>query len=166
MNRLLRPRTAFLGVVVLVLAACGNAEADNAEVDIDEDSGNVSVETDEGSFDVGSDLEIPDGFSIAVPPGGSVASVLELDNEYAVSVIYDIDEFDDVVDFYTDWTAEQAVEFDASTNEFESADGIPFKSFIWYGNELSTSINIVNCFILGPSGDETEQVCLSLAESR
>jgi hypothetical protein len=155
-----------MGVVVLVLAACGNAGADDTEVDIDEDSGNVSIETDEGSVDVGSDLEIPDGLSIEVPPGGSVTSVLELDNEFVVTVFYNIDEFDNLVDFYTDWTAEQSGDFVASSNEFESADGVPFKTFIWYGDDISTSINIVNCFLLGPSGDEIERVCLSLSESR
>jgi hypothetical protein len=155
-----------LGVIVLVLAACGNAGADDAEVDIDEDSGNVSIETDEGSVNLGSDLEIPDGLSIEVPPGGSVTTVLELDNEFVVAVFYDIGEFDNLVDFYTEWTAEQSVEFDKSTNEFVSADGVPFKSVIWYGNDLDTSINIVNCFVLDPSGDETEQVCLSLSDSR
>jgi hypothetical protein len=91
---------------------------------------------------------------------------LELDNEFVVAVFYDIGEFDNLVDFYTEWTAEQSVEFDKSTNEFVSADGVPFKSVIWYGNGLDTSINIVNCFIPDPSGDETEQVCLSLSDSR
>ena len=166
MNRLSRPKSVLLGVLIFVLTACGNAEPENNEVDFDADGGKVSIENDDGSIDLGSDLEIPDGLSIDVPSGGSVGSVLELDNEIVVALFYDIGEFENLVEFYADWTAEQPGEFDESTNEFESAERVLFKSVTWFGNDLSTSINIVNCFILDSSGDETEQVCLSLSESR
>jgi hypothetical protein len=81
---------------VLVLGACSGGEIaeeviENQEgvqdVDIDEDSGEINIDTDDGSATFGGG-EIPDGFPIDVPDGGEVQAVIESDGGASVTIVY------------------------------------------------------------------------------
>ena len=107
-------------LVVVVLAAAGCAKAaettveqaierqleeqgsGDVNVDVDEDGGSVSIETDEGSFQMGGG-EIPDDFLLPVPDYQEISNVLTQTGESAgtmVTLTFDPDDFDDVVDLY------------------------------------------------------------------
>ena len=161
----------------MLLAACGNvaetvaeqvaeqAGGGNVELDIDDDGGNVSIETDEGSMEIGSDLELPEDLAVAVPGGGSVTSVFDFDTDISVVVSYDIGEFDDLIDFYADWTGNQSEGFQASTSEFDSADGISFRTSAWFGEE-GTAINLTSCRSAESAEDEPNAVCLTITQPK
>lgn len=172
-----RSVVSLLVAVALLLAACGGAAetiaeqiveesaGGDAEVDFDSDSGNLSIETDEGTIEVGTDVEIPDGLTVDVPPGGSVMSAFDFDNDISVSVSYDLDQFDTLVDFYATWTAGQSGNFEVSTGEFESADGFSFKTATWYDSETDTTIGMVSCHSAESAGEEPDSVCLNILQS-
>ena len=161
----------------MLLAACGSvaetvaeqvaeqAGGGDVEFDIDEDGGNVSIETDDGSMEIGSDLELPDDLAIEVPGGGSVTSVFDFETDISVVVSYDIEEFDDLIDFYTGWTAGQSEEFQASTSEFDSADGISFRTAAWFGED-GTAINLTSCRSADSTEDDPDAVCLTISQPK
>lgn len=161
----------------MLLSACGNvaetvaeqvaeqAGGGNVDLDIDDDGGNVSIETDEGSMQIGSDLELPEDLAVDVPGGGSVTSVFDFDTDISVVVSYDIGEFDDLIDFYADWTSNQSEDFQASTSEFDSADGISFRTAVWFGEE-GTSINLTSCRSAESTEDEPDAVCLTITQPK
>ena len=161
----------------MLLSACGNvaetvveqvaeqAGGGNVEIDIDDDGSNVSIETDEGSMEIGSDLELPEDLAVEVPGGGSVTSVFDFDTDISVVVSYDIGEFDDLIDFYADLTANQSEEFQASTSEFDSADGISFRTAAWFG-ENGTTINLTSCRSAESTEDDPDAVCLTITQPK
>lgn len=161
----------------MLLSACGNvaetvaeqvaeqAGGGNVEIDIDDDGSNVSIETDEGSMEIGSDLELPEDLAVEVPGGGSVTSVFDFDTDISVVVSYDIGEFDDLIDFYADWTANESEEFQASTSEFDSADGISFRTAAWFGED-GTAINLTSCRSAESTEDEPDAVCLTITQPK
>ena len=176
LERRIRIAAVLLGAFML-LSACGNvaetvaeqvaeqAGGGNVELDIDDDGGNVSIETDDGSMEIGSDLELPDDLLVEVPGGGSVTSVFDFDSDISVVVSYDIEEFEDLIDFYTDWTANQSEDFQASTSEFDSADGISFRTAVWFG-ETGTSINLTSCRSADSTEDDPDAVCLTISQPK
>ncbi|NNC91134.1 MAG: hypothetical protein HKN80_01445 [Acidimicrobiia bacterium] len=161
----------------MLLAACGNvaetvaeqiaeeASGGNVEIDLDDEGANLSIETDDGSMEVGSDLEIPDALAVDVPGGGSVTTVFDFESELSVVVSYDIAEFDDHIDFYESWTGDQSEEFQASTSEFDSADGISFRTAAWFG-DAGTAINLTSCRSAESTEDDPDAVCLTITQSK
>ncbi len=112
----------------LMLAACSpgeelaeqllESEDGTADVEIDTDSGEISVEgegEDGGSFSIGGG-EIPEGFPIDSPGGGEVQSVMEAEGEAVVSIRYEED-FDEIRDFFEDWVSDNG----DITNETETS---------------------------------------------
>lgn len=91
-------------------------EADSGEdinVDIDLGDGedaSISIGSEDGdsSFNMGSSSEIPQGFLVPVPDGGTVTTSMEDNSDpdaafAMVMVTYPVERFDELVEFYADW---------------------------------------------------------------
>ena len=124
-------KRTMLGAVLLsgmvALAACSPGDelaeqiAESQEgvedVEIDEDSGEVSVETDEGSATFGGG-ELPVDFPIEMPEGGDVQSVIEQEGNVIATVSYD-EEFSTIADHFEAWVDGSGMDL---VNRFESSD--------------------------------------------
>jgi hypothetical protein len=94
-------------------------ESGDVNVDLDDDGG-ISIETDEGSFQIGGN-EIPDGFLLPIPDYEEISAVSSQTGEFAgamVTVTFDPDEFEDVAEMYEDFFNDQGWEIsrtDANT---------------------------------------------------
>jgi hypothetical protein len=156
---MLRMRLGFVIVVLaLVAVGCGNA-AENiiegaienqleeeggggeVDIDIDEDGGVVSIETDEGSMSIGG-TEIPDDFQLPLPDYEEVSGVISQTGELAytqVVVSFDPDDFDDVVSLYEDYFNDEGWE----VSRFESSgDGAKTVFVNGTKDEVSASVAI------------------------
>jgi copper chaperone CopZ len=166
-----RMAIGFVGLA-LVLTACQSAAETLTEqiagqvegvdgVDIDLDSGQVSVETDEGSITIGGG-EMPDGFAIPAPDGYKVTSVFTSDDTASVSLAYPGADFDTIVSFYDDWTGNQSNEWSKSTSSITGDDGT-IDSASWFDDEGSGFINISNlCLVADDSIDSDDCISVNL----
>ena len=146
-------------LVVLALVAAGCAKAaektiegaiekqieeeggGNANVDISEDDGSVSIETDEGSMQIGGG-DIPSDFPLPVPEGAEVVSVISTSGETAgsqVSMTFDPDDFDDVATLYDDFFNEQDWEVSRSNSD---SDGIRIVFISGSNDQLTAQVII------------------------
>ena len=114
-----------LGIVIVVLAlvsvACGNVAENVLEnaienqleeesggdvnIDLDEDGGVVSIETDEGSMSIGG-TEIPDDFPLPLPDYEEVVGVITQTGDFASSMVtlsFDPNDFEEVAELYEDF---------------------------------------------------------------
>ncbi len=142
---------------MLLLAACSPGEelteqiAGSQEgvgdVEIDENSGEVSVESDEGSATFGGG-ELPDDFPIDMPEGGEVQSVIEQEDAVIVSVSC-TDDFSAIADHFQGWIDDNSLEV---INRFESSDP---QSSTWSVEDDDRAYNIT----VAPA-DETVQVTI------
>ena len=134
-----RLRLGFVIVVVALIAAgCGKAAEtviENAienqleeegggdvNIDLDEDGGVVSIETDEGSMSIGG-TEIPDDFRLPLPDYDEVVGVITQTGDFASSMVtlsFDPDDFDDVAELYEDFFNEEGWELSRTDS---SSDG-------------------------------------------
>ncbi len=157
-----------LVAMMLVLAACQSAGEQLSEqlveqidgvddVDINTDTGEVSIETDEGSISIGGG-EIPDGFPIPAPDGYEVSAVFTADSEGSVSLTYPQDQYDGLVDYYTDWVDGQPGDWTYSTNTYQTADGQGVESVNWYSSE--TTIGVSYCS--GGQSSDIDMACVTL----
>lgn len=115
-------------VVMLVVAGCAKAaeqvleeaieqqienEGGSGEVDIDlDDDGGVSIETEEGSIQIGGN-EIPDDFLLPIPDYEELMGVTTFTGDEtgaSVSLTFDPDDFDEVVELYADFFSDQGWE--------------------------------------------------------
>lgn len=113
------------------------------DVEIDEESGEVSVETDDGNVVIGGG-DIPDDFPIDVPAGGQVLGVIEQGENATVSLVYQ-ESFEQVSGYFSDWIGSSGVEV---VNEFESSTP---QSVVWtlQDGEQGYSISVAD---LGDGG--------------
>jgi len=147
---------------LLVLAACSPGEelaeqiAESQEgvddVEIDEDSGEFSVESEEGSATFGGG-ELPDDFPVDMPDGGDVQSVIEQEDAVIVSVSYDND-FSAIADHFQGWIDDNGLE---QINRFESSDP---QSITWAGESEQQGYNITVA-----AADDTVQVTVMTGEN-
>ena len=132
-------------------------------VEIDTDTGEVRIETDEGSVSIGGG-ELPDGFPVPVPDGGEVMSVFSSSQEEAsVSLSYPIDRYDELVAFYSDWTAGQPGEWNTSTSTFNSG-GQTTRTTSWFGDTTNANVNIgvVDCHDFTSDTDQYNAACVTI----
>lgn len=121
-------RVVWLLIALLALALTACSSGDIAEqivegqegvedIEIDEDSGEVSIESDDGSMTIGGG-EVPDDFPIDLPGGGEVIAVIDAESSVTLSVEYD-DSFDTIVNFYENWVEASGLEiqFESSTSD-------------------------------------------------
>jgi len=158
-----------VAVLALVLAACQSISENIAEnitekalegiegvdgVDIDTETGQVSIETDEGAVTIGGG-QMPDGFAIPAPDGYKVTSVFESDGSAAVSLVYSGGDFDAIVAFYDDWTASQSSEWSKSSSSISTEEG-SLDSANWSSSEGVGFIGVSNQCLVFDSSIDTE----------
>ncbi|MGI9586398.1 MAG: hypothetical protein ACR2N7_12490 [Acidimicrobiia bacterium] len=157
-----------LVAMTLVLAACQSADEQLSEqlaeqldgvddVDINTDTGEVSIETDDGSISIGGG-EIPAGFPIPAPDGYEVQAVFTSDTEGSVSLTYPQDRFDELVTFYGDWTAEQPGDWATNTNTYNTADGQSVRNSSWFAE--TSSVTVFDCS--GGQSADINMACVTL----
>jgi hypothetical protein len=165
--------------LTLVLTACQSAAENLAEniteqiaeqadgigdVDIDLDSGEIKVETDDGSITIGGG-EVPDGFPIPFPDGYKVTSVFTNDESVAVSLAYPGGDYDQLVSFYDDWTSQQSSEWSKSTSSISGDEG-SINSSNWFDDEGGGFISISSlCLVLDESVDPDDCIAVNLNSS-
>jgi hypothetical protein len=115
-----RLRLLLAATMVLGLVACSPGDelaeqiAESQEgvgdVEIDTDTGEVSVETEDGSFTIGGG-EIPADWPVDVPSGGAVVASGEDDTGGGtLSMEFQGADYDDIVSFYDNWVEESGME--------------------------------------------------------
>lgn len=165
--------------LALLLTACQSAAetiaenlteqiAEQAEgvgdVDIDLESGEVNLETDEGAITIGGG-EVPDGFPIAFPDGYQVTSVFTNDESASVSLAYPGGNYDEIVSFYDDWTSQQSSEWSKSTSSVSGDEG-SIDSANWFADEGGGFISISSfCLVLDDSVDPDDCIAVNLNSS-
>ena len=156
---------------VLVLAACQSA-ADNLtekiveqsagveDVSIDKDTGELSIETDEGSIKIGGG-EIPDGFPVPLPDGGEVTSIFDSPKNMLVSLTYPAAQYEELVAFFDGWSTDQGGEWNKGNTTFDQGDGILVRTANWFGNDIAITIN--DCPDLSTGDDNLNAACVTVA---
>ena len=88
------------------------------DVEIDEDTGEVTVESEDGSFTVGGG-EIPSDWPVDVPSGGNVVAVGQDASGGSLSMDFPGADYDELVAFYDNWTTSSGFEV---TQRIETTD--------------------------------------------
>lgn len=158
----------------LVLAACQSASETLTEsaleqiegvegVDIDVDSGEVSVETDEGKVTIGGG-EVPDDFGIPLPAGDyEVLSVFTSDESSSVSVAYPGADYDTIVAHFENWTSSQPEEWSVSTSNVSGEDGQTIRTTNF--SDVGSFVTVSNfCLTLNEDIGEFEAVCVTAVD--
>ena len=168
----MRGLIAVVVVVVLVAEGCGGAGgeelieqlaeasgADDVEVDISDDGSSISVDTDEGTFAIGSGVDVPDGLTYPLPDGGDVTTAGSDGSYVFAAVQYPIDRYDEIVDLYTEWTSADDGEWELIESTTEISGDI-IRSAQWVSGPSAIVVN--DCASL--SG-EFDAVCVTLNQS-
>ncbi len=116
------------------------ASIGDVEVDLD-DGGGVSVESSEGSFQIGDDAEVPDGFPDDVPlPDGDVMVAMSFDDDSGTGYNVTLESPQDVVavaDLIESGLADSGYEL-TGTGEMANGDDltrtVQFEDEEWAGN--------------------------------
>jgi hypothetical protein len=174
----MRKLALILAALSLAAAACGGSISENVaeeiiergieaegggDVDIDLDSGQVSIEGPEGeSISIGGG-EVPDEITVPIPDGGSVISTFVSSGDASVGLSYPRSEFEALVAFYDDWVSGQSDEYSRNESSFTSDDGT-VRNVGWYsGGENQTNISVTDCYTA--DGDGLDGACLNIVES-
>ena len=133
--------------MTLTLSACSGADVaegilENQEgvgdVEIDENNGSVVIEVEDedggGSAVIGGG-DVPDGFPIPVPDGGTVVSVFTQDADAIVTLTYPASEYDSLVATYQDFV-------DGTGGEVSTFTSSNPASITWTVSADSESYNI------------------------
>lgn len=160
-----------LAALAVVVAGCGAAveelteeavergleasgENGNVEFDLDEEGGEVRVETDDGSMSIGGG-EVPDELTIELPDGGEVVSSFVMGSEVAVTLEYPGSDFDELVAFFDD----RLGDWNRSSSSFES-EGEEFRNVMWTSDDGGFA-QVNTCF--RSDGDGTTN-CVSASQ--
>jgi hypothetical protein len=136
--------------------ALESASGGDVELDVsgDGDEFTVNVDSEDGTFSIGSDIELPSELQIPVPDGGSATTAGTQEGSAFASITYPIDRYDELVAFYDNWTAGTGGEWDTSTSTFEM-DGQTQRSASWAENTVGSYIAVNDCFDVYGDGDST-----------
>lgn len=156
---------------VLVLAACQSAAENLTEkiveqsagvdnVDINTDTGQISIETDEGSINIGGG-EIPDGFPVPLPDGGEVTSVFDSPKNTMVSLTYPAAQYEQLVTFFDNWSTDQGGDWSKGNTTFDQGNGDLVRTANWFGDDVAITIN--DCPDLSTGDDNLNAACVSVA---
>lgn len=168
-----------LGLIIVILAlmsvGCGKAAENLIEgaienqleeegvgdvnIDLDEDGGVVSIETDEGSMSFGG-TEIPNDFRLPIPDYEEVVGVATQTGEFASSMVtlsFDPDDFDDVAALYEDFFSDEGWEVSRTDS---SADGD--RMVIFYASKDAVSASAIVGY---NEGEETATVIAQYGNS-
>lgn len=169
----MRRLIVIIGLLALVAVGCQSASdtiaeqlAESAEgvndVDINSDTGEVKIETDDGSLTIGGG-EVPDSLTLPVPDGGTVLASFSTNDDVSVSIQYPGDRYDSLVEFYSDWTSSDSAEWEQSSASFNSAAGVELKSETWFDGDGRT-IGVTNCPATDDVSGETRAACVNLLQ--
>jgi hypothetical protein len=141
----------------------------DVELDVsgDGDEFTVNVESEDGTFSVGSDVEIPSGLQIPVPDGGNATSAGTQDDDVYASIMYPIERYDELVAFYDNWTSGTGDEWDTSTATFDM-DGQTQRSASWAETGVGSYIAVNDCFdVFGDTDSDTlNAACVTVNETK
>jgi hypothetical protein len=154
----------------LALAACQAASETIAEqiaeqvegvdnVEVDTDTGEVKIETDEGSVVIGGG-DLPDDFAIPLPDGYQVTSVFAAEGSSAVSLAYPSADFDEITAFFDDWTSSQPTAWTKSTSSVSGGEGT-IDSANWFEEEGSSFISVTSLCIVPDASIDPEN-CIAV----
>lgn len=169
----MRRLTVLILAATVVLTGCQSAsevlteqiieQAEGVDnVEIDADTGQIKVETDDGSLSIGGG-ELPDDFAVPVPDGGEVMSTFSSPEGASVSLVYPIDRYDELVMFYSDWTASQPGEWNSGSSTFESG-GQTIRTSSWFGYTGSEDVNIAvtDCVDISGGASDYNAACVNV----
>lgn len=159
---------AVIAIMAVIVAGCSSASDELSEqivesvsgvdnLDIDEESGEVSFETEEGSFSFGGG-EVPADFPFPFPDGYQVTSSLISDTASNVVVVYPKERFEELQAYVDEWTVSQGGEWQTGYNEFTSAEGKDLRGANWYSQDMQISITDA-C----PLDDGDDGTCVTVA---
>jgi hypothetical protein len=105
---------ALLAATALALVACSGGDLAEeiiesqdgvGDVEINENNGSVQIEVEDedGNTAIIGGGEVPDGFPIPVPDGGTVAAVFSQGSDATVTLTYPASEYDSLVAAYQDF---------------------------------------------------------------
>lgn len=136
--------------------ALESASGGDVDLDIsgDGDEFTVNVDSEDGTFSIGSDVELPSELQIPVPDGGSATSAGTQEGSAFASITYPIERYDELIAFYDNWTAGTGGEWDTSTTTFEM-DGQTQRSASWAENDVGSYIAVNDCFDVYGDSDST-----------
>ena len=141
----------------------------DVELDVsgDGDEFTVNVDSEEGTFSIGSDVEIPGEFQIPVPEGGSATSAGTQEGAVFASITYPIERYDELVAFYDNWTSGTGDEWDTSTASFDM-DGQTQRSASWAEPAVGSYIAVNDCFdVYGDTDSDTlNAACVTVNETK
>jgi hypothetical protein len=163
---------SLLILAALVVAACGGAVqgelieraaeaggAGDVEIDITDDTVSIRVETEEGSFAIGSGLDVPDGLTFPLPNGGEVTQA-GTDASYVFAAVqYPKDRYDEIVALYKDWTSADDREWNLIESSTEMS-GETIRGAQWISGASAITVN--DCVTLSGQFDS---VCVVLNQS-
>jgi len=171
----------LLVMIALVATACASATekiAENAiEKAIESEGGgdvnvelgddgqvSISVEGEDGSsFEVGKDIDLPEGLTIPIPDGGN-ATQTGTDGSYVFAALtYPTERYDEIVAFYNDWTDGTGEEWNRSESTLDMGEGLVQRSAQWVSGP--TLIGVSDCFDIQSDGDGFDAICLTVNES-
>ncbi len=164
-------RTAVMFVALaLVLAACQSATEQLSEklaeqavgvndVDIDTDTGKISVETDEGSFTLGGG-EIPEGFPVPVPDGGRVTASFVSDDSMDVSISYEQSRFEEIVAHFDSWTNSQTNEWSTNTSTVSVGEDGTLRTVAFFSGVQQ--ILVSDCVDASSGSTTFDRVCVTM----
>ena len=170
---------ALVFVVALLVTACGGGEelseqiledsiGGDANVEISEDGDDVTinVESDEGSFSIGSGGEVPEELTVPLPDGGDVIASTVVGESASVTVNYPNDRYEEIVGFYDSWTSGSGDTWLASESAFDQGDGQTVRNKSWQGEETATFIAVRDCYSIDSSFEGPfDAACVSIAEN-
>ena len=175
-------RRRSIGIIILVVlalavSACGtlaekateqiveqaieSGEGGEVDLDIDTDAGTFSVETEDGSMQVGSGLDLPANLEIPVPTGGNVTSTQSGDGYAQALIAFPRERLEELVEFYEDWVDSQSGVFQTSNSQY-SNDGELFRKYNWFAYESGVSVGVSDCY---SSSGEGIDACVSVLDN-
>ena len=126
----------------------GRRRAGDVDIEIDDDGGSASIETDEGSIQIGGN-EIPDDFPLPIPDYEELAGVVtqSIDGSEPTQIIvsFDPDDIDKVADLYEEFFNDQGWE----TSRTDASAGDVRNVFV-----TRTSDDVDAGAAIGYSGDD------------
>jgi hypothetical protein len=166
---------ALLILFALFVVACGaeqlqeqlaeEAIGGNADVNISGsgDDLSVSVESDEGTFNVGSGSNKPESLTVPVPDGGEFTSSFEDASSASVGVMYAADRYDEIVAFYEAWTEGNGEGWQNSESVYEDVGGHAQRSRQWNSDGNEFFILVSDCIDIDTG--EFTSVCVTINQN-
>jgi len=162
MENMLRAKTLFVIVIVaLGSAACGG---DDTGAGGDEALGSIGDIADGAGSDGGGSadgsLQLSENLTIPLPDGGTLtASITDTGYAYAY-VEYSADRYDEIVNFYNDWTLTDSRDWNGGDSSYES-QGAVVRGSLW--DSQASRFGVADCVAGGGTG-EFNAACVEISE--